>query len=57
MEARGISDCVAVISNGYCTVVVESNGLMPNEVAQIQEIVYEVASIPPANLKIVEKSA
>ncbi|HHW25386.1 MAG TPA: SpoIIIAH-like family protein [Bacillota bacterium] len=57
VEARGISDCVAVISNGYCTVVVESNGLMPNEVAQIQEIVYEVASIPPANLKIVEKSA
>lgn len=57
VEAKGFNDCVAVISNGYCTVVVQSNGLLPNEVAQIQEIVYEVSSISPANLKIVEKSA
>lgn len=57
IEAKGFNDCVAVISGGYCTVVVETNGLLPNEIAQIQEIVYQIASIPPANLKIVEKSA
>lgn len=57
IEAKGFNDCVAVISNGNCTVVVESSGLLPNEIAQIQEIVYEQASIPPANLKIYEKSA
>lgn len=57
VEAKGFNDCVAVISDGYCTVVVETNGLLPSEIAQIQEIVYQIASIPPANLKIVEKSA
>lgn len=55
VEAKGFADCVAVITNGDCTVVVETSGLLPNEIAQIQEIVYQQASILPANLNIVEK--
>ena len=53
---KGFSQCIAVISNDTCNVIVESEGLNPGEVAQISEIVYEQAGIVPSNLKIVEKS-
>ena len=55
VKSKGFSDCVAVISEGCCTVVVASTGLLPNELAQIQEIVYDQSGILPANLKIIEK--
>ena len=54
--AKGFSQCIAVISNDNCNVIVESDGLEPGEVAQITEIVYEQAGIHPTNLKIVEKN-
>ncbi len=54
--AKGFSQCIAVISNENCNIIVESDGLEPGEVAQITEIVYEQAGISPTNLKIVEKS-
>ena len=54
--SKGFSQCIAVISNENCSVIVESDGLEPGEVAQITEIVYEQAGIQPTNLKIVEKS-
>ena len=54
--SKGFSQCIAVISNDTCNVIVESEGLNPGEVAQISEIVYEQAGIVPSNLKIVEKS-
>lgn len=53
--AKGFSQCIAVISNDNCNVIVESDGLEPGKVAQITEIVYEQAGIQPTNLKIVEK--
>lgn len=53
--AKGFTQCIAVISNDNCNVIVESDGLQPGEVAQITEIVYEQAGIQPTNLKIVEK--
>ncbi len=55
--SKGFEDCVAVISEGNATVVVKSDGLLENEITQIQEIVYTEAGILPENLKIVEKSA
>lgn len=54
--SKGFEDCVAVISDGSATVVVKSDGLLENELTQIQEIVYNEAGILPENLKIVEKS-
>lgn len=54
--SKGFSQCIAVISNDTCNVIVESEGLDPGEVAQISEIVYEQTGITPSNLKIVEKS-
>ncbi|MBQ7982168.1 MAG: SpoIIIAH-like family protein [Clostridia bacterium] len=55
VKGKGFSDCVAVISGDAANVIVRSSALLPNEVAQIQEIVYETAGILPANVKIIEK--
>ena len=55
VKGKGFSDCVAVISGGNVNVIVRSSALLPNEIAQIQEIVYETAGILPANVKIIEK--
>lgn len=54
--AKGFSNCVAVINGDSISVIVESDGLLPNEVAQIKEIVYEQTGIKPASIKIIEKS-
>jgi len=54
--AKGFAQCIAVISEDNCSVIVESDGLEPGEVAQITEIVYEQAGIHPTRLKIVEKN-
>ncbi len=54
--SKGFAECVAVINDGKCNVIVESTGLLPGDVAQISEIVYEQSGIIPANLKIIEKN-
>ena len=56
VKAKGFSECVAVISNDTANVIVESDGLTINEVAQIKEIVYLECGIIPDNIKIIEKS-
>lgn len=54
--SKGFEQCIAVINNDSCNVIVQTNGLLPTEVAQISEIVYEQAGIIPTNLTIIEKS-
>ena len=56
IQAKGFKECIAVISEGKATVIVQTDGLMANEVAQINEIVYETAGILPTDLKIIEKN-
>ena len=56
IQAKGFEDCIAVISEGKATVIVKTDGLLANEVAQINEIVYETAGILPTDLKIIEKN-
>lgn len=55
IQSKGFEQCVAVISDDKCSVIVETGGLLPGEVAQISEIVYEQAGIIPDNLKIIER--
>ena len=53
--AKGFLDCVAVINGEEATVVVKTgtdNTLLPAQLAQINEIVYEQAEISPVNIKI-----
>ena len=56
VEAKGIEECITVISEGKATVIVKSEGLLASQVAQINEIVYEQAGILPVDLKIIEKN-
>jgi len=54
--SKGFEECVAVISEGKCNIIVKSEGLLANQISQIKEIVYEQASINPINVKIIEKN-
>ena len=56
VKAKGFEDCIAVISGNTVNVIVKTNGLLPGEVAQIKEIVYEQTGTEPVNVKIIEKS-
>ena len=56
VEAKGFKECIAVISEGKATIIVQTDGLLANEVAQINEIVYEIAGILPTDLKIIERN-
>lgn len=55
VKAKGFTECVAVIKGGAATITVESEGLKPNQLSQILEIVYVQAGIVPANVTINEK--
>lgn len=55
IKAKGFEQCIAVIGNGNATVIVEADGLMANQLAQIKEIVYLESGVHPLNIKIIEK--
>jgi len=54
--SKGFEECVAVISEGRCNIIVKTDGLLANQISQIKEIVYEQAAINPINIKIIEKN-
>ncbi len=54
IKAKGIADCVAVISGESCSVIVNQSGLLPDELTQITDIVYEQTGIPVTNITVVE---
>jgi len=54
IKAKGFENCVAVINGEKASIVVSSEGLKPNELSQILEIVYVQASILPENVTITE---
>ncbi|MBR6558333.1 MAG: SpoIIIAH-like family protein [Clostridia bacterium] len=56
VKSKGFKDCVAVISGDSASIVVRSDGLLPTDIAQITEIVYQQAGISPTNLNIIQKS-
>ncbi|MBQ8862506.1 MAG: SpoIIIAH-like family protein [Clostridia bacterium] len=55
VKAKGFEDCVAVINGEKASVIVKSEGLQPNHLSQILEIVYLQAGILPENVTIMEK--
>ncbi len=54
IKSKGFEECVAVISDGSASVIVKTDGLAQNQIAQISEIVYQQAGILPSNLNIIE---
>lgn len=57
IKSKGFEDCVAVIGEGSASIIVRADGLLPNELSQIKEIVYEQAGIDPIGIKIIEQSS
>lgn len=55
--SKGFEQCVAVINGDLVNIIVKSDGLLANEVAQINEIVYEQTGAVPSNVKIIEKKS
>lgn len=55
IKSKGFEECVAVIGESGINVIVSCDSLMPSQIAQIQEIVYEQSNILPSNVKIIEK--
>ena len=53
--AKGFEECVAVLSGSNASIVVKSEGLIPAEISQINEIVYQQAGILPVNITIIER--
>ncbi len=54
VRAKGIADCVAVISGDSCSVIVNAKGLQAEMLTQITDIVYEQAGISVENITVVE---
>ena len=54
VKAKGIGNCVAVISGESCSVIVNQSGLLPDELTQITDIVYEQTGIPVTNITVIE---
>ena len=54
--AKGFEQCVAIVNDGMCTVVVMTEELLAAHMSQINEIVYEQTGIKPVNVKYIQKS-
>ncbi len=54
--AKGFEQCIAIINDGVCTVVIMTDELLASHMSQINEIVYEQAGIKPVNVKYIQKN-
>ncbi len=53
--AKGFVSCVAVISGDKANIVVNGDQLLPAQISQINEIVYDQAGILPVNINITSR--
>lgn len=51
--AKGIPQCVAVISGDQCSVIVDTTEISEAELAQIVEIVYQQSGITPSGTRVI----
>ena len=58
IKAKGFEECVAIISEGNCSIVVSITEptLAANQIAQIKEIVIDTAGIVPSAIKIISRT-
>ena len=52
--AKGFSECIAYIDAESANVVVQTDGLLQSEAAQIMDIILSETDLEPENIKIVE---
>ena len=56
VRLKGFENCVAVLSEGRCSVIVQCDGLLEDEVAQILSIAVEQTGLTPSGINIIEKN-
>ena len=55
VRSKGFDDCVAVISDNLCSVVVKSEELLPDDAAKILEIVLQNTALSAENVRVIPK--
>lgn len=55
VKSKGFEDCVAVISDNLCSVVVKCETLLPDDAAKILEIVLQNTSLTAENVHVIPK--
>ena len=55
VKSNGFDDCVAVISDKVCSVVVKSDELLPDDAAKILEIVLQNTTLSAENVRVIPK--
>ena len=55
VKSKGFDDCVAVISDKVCSVVVKSDELLPDDAAKILEIVLQNTTLSAENVRVIPK--
>lgn len=54
VKAKGFAECMVYYDTERVDVIIKTNGLLSNEVAQIKDIVVRETSVPDKNISIVE---
>ncbi len=54
IKAQGFEDCVVYLNGSMANIVVKSEGLVPEEAAQIKDILLTEVTIPAENIRIFE---
>ncbi|MFA6948807.1 MAG: SpoIIIAH-like family protein [Eubacteriales bacterium] len=55
ITSKGFKECVAVVNSTSANIIVRSEALLPADIAQIKEIVFEQTGITPDAVKIINK--
>ncbi|HWP52399.1 MAG TPA: SpoIIIAH-like family protein [Clostridia bacterium] len=54
IKAKGFTDCMVYYDTERVDVIVKTNGLLTNEVAQMKDIIVKEVTIPDENIAIIE---
>lgn len=54
IKAKGFTDCMVYYDTERVDVVVKTNGLLDNEVAQMKDIILKETALPAENISIIE---
>ena len=54
IKAKGFSECMVYYDTERVDVIVKTEGLLENEVAQMKDIIVNEVSVPDENISIIE---
>lgn len=54
IKAKGFTECMVYYDNERVDVIVKTNGLLTNEVAQMKDIIVKEVTVPDENIAIIE---